>query len=438
MGFDWSDQAEEAIQNQALMAEVSDLPSKVISNLCTQSCIDTVKRYRDHNQNMCDDLKRLEKDRRDYVLIVERFEEQIKGFQANELQHSYDTNYWKWEKNELETKLSKSKEEKYKLKEELAKVKLDIEKFSYASKIMDSLLKAQIHDEMKPGLGYNNTPPPYNNTYITPTSDLLETKEKEACENRNNAVSKEIPLENNIVTNEGGGRIWVNSKEIEKSKEKTNKMNFKRFVQKPVGYRKAGKKHVAKKSVETKGHMKKKVLKESIIMWVPRSTKTVSTTTSISTADRDSAARSNTAATSVSTADNFNASNTVSASSKVTTANTVTTTDTVATSNKVSTAKHASAANVVSSSKTSTISSKCAAKPIVEEKSQHLLGMPQASSALTFDSGVRNWPGLTVRPAGSTKVVQPLMSACRLVRGFALPWFKEIKLRLHQQQLLLV
>ncbi|KAI3706789.1 hypothetical protein L6452_24760 [Arctium lappa] len=33
MGFDWSDQAEEAIQNQALMAEVSDLPSEVISNL---------------------------------------------------------------------------------------------------------------------------------------------------------------------------------------------------------------------------------------------------------------------------------------------------------------------------------------------------------------------------------------------------------------------
>ncbi|KAI3769927.1 hypothetical protein L6452_01041 [Arctium lappa] len=160
------------------MAEVSDLTSEVISNLCTQSCIDTVKRYRDHNQSMCDDLKRLEKDRRDYVLIVERFEEQIKGFQANELQHSYDTNYWKWEKNELETKLSKSLEENDRLKEELSKVKLDIEKFSYASKAMDYLLKAQIHDKMKPGIGYKNTPPPYNNNYISPTSDLLETKEK--------------------------------------------------------------------------------------------------------------------------------------------------------------------------------------------------------------------------------------------------------------------
>ncbi|KAI3669454.1 hypothetical protein L6452_40690 [Arctium lappa] len=465
MGFDWSDQAEEAIQNQALMAEVSDLPSEVISNLCTKSCIDTVKRYRDHNQSMCDDLKRLEKDRRDYVLIVERFEEQIKGFQANELQHSYDTNYWKWEKNELETKLSKSLEESDRLKEELSKVKLDIEKFSYASKAMDSLLKAQIHDKMKPGIGYNNTPPPYNNNYISPTSDLLETKEKkdlsekafkidpldevvikdltekEASKDRENDVSKEIPLENNIITNEGCGKIWVKSKEIEKTKGKDNKvhykqtmvvnpgsckqcdcskakslnsglkrgnqrnwnnqwaqkqgvdlskinrpkpcficgklnhlakycffnpinqqMTFQRFVQKPVGYRKAGKKHVIKKHGERKGPMKKKILKESIKMWVPKSTKTVST------ADRVSAAGSITAATCVSTAENINAANTVSTSSKVNTANTITAANTVTTANKVSTAKHASAAKAVSTSKTSTASSTNVSKPIIVTK----------------------------------------------------------------------
>ncbi|KAI3707271.1 hypothetical protein L6452_25630 [Arctium lappa] len=444
------------------MAEVSDLPSEVISNLCTKSCIDTVKRYRDHNQSMCDDLKRLENDRRDYVLIVERFEEQIKGFQANELQHSYDTNYWKWEKNELETKLSKSLEESDRLKEELSKVKLDIEKFSYASKAMDSLLKAQIYDKMKPGIGYNNTPPPYNNNYISPTSDLLETKEKkdlsekafkidpldevvikdltekEASEYRDNDVSKEIPLENNIITNEGCGKIWVKSKEIEKTKGKDNKvhykqttvvnpgsckqcdcskakslnsglkrgnqrnwnnqwaqkqgvdlskinrpkpcficgklnhlakycffnpinqqMTFQRFVQKPVGYRKAGKKHVIKKHGERKGPMKKKILKESIKMWVPKSTKTVST------ADRVSAAGSITAATCVSTAENINAANTVSTSSKVNTANTVTAANTVTIANKVSTAKHASAAKAVSTSKTSTASSTNVSKPII-------------------------------------------------------------------------
>ncbi|KAI3745946.1 hypothetical protein L6452_08358 [Arctium lappa] len=251
MGFDWSDQAEEAIQNQTLMEEVSDLPTEVTSNLCTQNCINIVKRYRDHNQNMRDDLKRLEKDIKDYVRIVERFEEQIKGFQANELQHSYDTNYWKWEKNDLELQLTRSKEESEKLRGELAKVKLDVEKFSNASKAMDSLLQTQIHDKLRRGIGYNATPPPYNNNYIPPSSDLLETKdrkdlpegateidpldevvvkdmtEKEASENRNNSVNDEIPIENHIITNEGCGKHWVKSNKVEKTEGKNKEVHYK-------------------------------------------------------------------------------------------------------------------------------------------------------------------------------------------------------------------
>ncbi|KAI3706925.1 hypothetical protein L6452_25015 [Arctium lappa] len=139
-------------------------------------------------------------------------------------------------------------------------------------------------------------------------------------------------------------------------------MTFQRFVQKPVGYRKAGKKHVIKKHGERKDPMKKKILKESIKMWVPKSTKTVST------ADRVSAAGSITAATCVSTAENINVANTVSISSMVNTANTVTAANTVTTANKVSTAKHASAAKAVSTSKTSTASSTNVSKPIIVTK----------------------------------------------------------------------
>ncbi|KAI3733711.1 hypothetical protein L6452_13164 [Arctium lappa] len=116
-------------------------------------------------------------------------------------------------------------------------------------------------------------------------------------------------------------------------------MTFQRCKQKSVDYRKAGKKHG-----EKKGPIKKKILKESIKMWVPKSTKTVSA------ADRVSAAGSITAATCVST------------SSKVNTANTVTT------ANKVSTAKHASAAKAVNTSKTSTVSSTNVSKPIIVTK----------------------------------------------------------------------
>ncbi|KAI3669033.1 hypothetical protein L6452_40252 [Arctium lappa] len=128
---------------------------------------------------MCDDLKRLERDIREYKVIVEKFEDQIKAYKANELQHYYDTNYWKWEKDQLEIQIEKSKEECEKIKSEYEKAKLDIEKFSYAFKAMDSLLKAQVHDKIKNGIGYNATPPPYNNNYIPPSSDLLENQNKE-------------------------------------------------------------------------------------------------------------------------------------------------------------------------------------------------------------------------------------------------------------------
>ena len=82
-GFDWSDQAEEALNNQALMAEItstdSDIPIEVNSKLCSKDCYETVKKYRDHNQSMCDNLKRLEQDRRESSKIIEKFEEQIKA-----------------------------------------------------------------------------------------------------------------------------------------------------------------------------------------------------------------------------------------------------------------------------------------------------------------------------------------------------------------------
>ncbi|KAI3715584.1 hypothetical protein L6452_22570 [Arctium lappa] len=306
--FDWSDQAEEAIQNQALMAEVSDLPT----------------------------------------------EEQIKGFQANELQHSHATNYWKWEKKDLELKLTKSKEESEKLREELTKVKLDVEKFSNASKAMDSLLQTQIHDKLRRGIGYNATPPPYNNNYIPPTLDFLETKdrkdfpegsteidpldevvvedktEKEVGKSKENNLSGEIPLENNIITNEDCGRAWIKSKDIEKTEGKSGKKE---------------RNHVAKKYVKSKSHMKKKTVKESVNMWVPKSTKTVSTATTNSATDNDSAARSNTTATNVSAAKSISTANMVSTFSNVNTVNSV------SAANKVSTAKPVSAANSVSTSK---------------------------------------------------------------------------------------
>ncbi|KAI3771618.1 hypothetical protein L6452_02784 [Arctium lappa] len=334
MGFDCSDQAEEAIQNQALMAEVSEssstaIPTEVKSKLCSKACLETVKKYRDHDQSMCDDLKRLEKHRRDSNLIIVNFEEQIKAYQANELQHSYDQNYWKWEKKELEIKLEKAREECEKVRSEFEKAKLDIEKFSNASKAMDTLLKSQVHDKLKRGIGYNNTPPPYNNNYIPPTSDLLERQDKNdlpegatevdpldtvvveaESEEENKKDLKEIPLENHILTNERGGKPFVKSEKVEKSKsgEETVKS------EKAETSRKGKEKNKFAKTKEntprkSRSNLKNKKANKCVLIWVPKETKSVSTATSNSTANRNNAADSNTTADQVSTVNKVSTAN---------------------------------------------------------------------------------------------------------------------------------
>ncbi|KAJ9535705.1 LOW QUALITY PROTEIN: hypothetical protein OSB04_un001143 [Centaurea solstitialis] len=127
-GFDWSDQAEDQVQNQALMAEISEepiseIPKEVKSKLCSSSCLETVRKYRDHNQVMCDSIKKLELSRRESSLVIANLEDQIKFYQANEVQYGYDLNYWNWEKKELELKISKISSELDKTKEDLKKAK---------------------------------------------------------------------------------------------------------------------------------------------------------------------------------------------------------------------------------------------------------------------------------------------------------------------------
>ncbi|KAJ9538248.1 hypothetical protein OSB04_030981 [Centaurea solstitialis] len=94
-GFDWSDHAEEVVQNQALMAEIkeTEIPSE--------------------------------------------------AYKANELQFEYDHNYWKWEKKEYERKLSKVREELDCVRKELSTAKDDLEKFSKSSNALESIIKAQ-------------------------------------------------------------------------------------------------------------------------------------------------------------------------------------------------------------------------------------------------------------------------------------------------------
>ncbi|KAJ9535417.1 LOW QUALITY PROTEIN: hypothetical protein OSB04_un001468 [Centaurea solstitialis] len=222
-GFDWSDHAEEAVQNQALMAEIkeTDVPTEVSSKLCSDSCLETVKKYRDHNQTMSDN----------------NLEDQIKAYKANELQFEYDHNYWKWEKKELERKLSKEKEEVESARKELSKAKEDLDKFSKSSKALESIIRAQVTDDLKRGIGYNSTPPPYNQNYIPPTTDLLNRMDRKEMkegldsvdpvdseeETDRKSTTETIPDDNHLLTNEKGGMPFIPSKNVETTRKDKGK-----------------------------------------------------------------------------------------------------------------------------------------------------------------------------------------------------------------------
>ncbi|KAJ9545521.1 hypothetical protein OSB04_025228 [Centaurea solstitialis] len=238
-GFDWSDHAEEAVQNQALMAEIkeTEIPTEVSSKLCSDSCLETVKKYRDHNQTMSDSIKKMERERREYVKIIDNLEDQIKAYKANELQFEYDHNYWKWEKKELERKLSKEKEEVESARKELSKAKEDLDKFSKSSKALESIIRAQVTDDLKRGIGYNSTPPPYNQNYIPPTTDLLERMDRREMkegldsvdpvdseeETDRKSTAETTPDDNHILTNEKGGMPFIPSKKVETTRKDKGK-----------------------------------------------------------------------------------------------------------------------------------------------------------------------------------------------------------------------
>ncbi|KAJ9539001.1 hypothetical protein OSB04_031734 [Centaurea solstitialis] len=238
-GFDWSDHAEEAVQNQALMAEIkeTEIPTEVSSKLCSDLCSETVKKYRDHNQTMSDSIKKMERERREYVKIIDNLEDQIKAYKANELQFEYDHNYWKWEKKELERKLAKEKEEVESARKELSKAKEDLDKFSKSSKALESIIRAQVTDDLKRGIGYNSTPPPYNQNYIPPTTDLLERMDRREMkegldsvdpidseeETDRKSTAETIPDDNHLLTNEKGGMPFIPSKKVETTRKDKGK-----------------------------------------------------------------------------------------------------------------------------------------------------------------------------------------------------------------------
>ncbi|GJS81895.1 hypothetical protein Tco_0748436 [Tanacetum coccineum] len=139
-GYDWSDQAQEG-PNYALMAYSTSSSDSEVSNdfTCSKSCLETVEVLKSHNEQVLKDLKKSQLKALAYKTGLEFVEEKL-------------------EIKELKLFMNKT-----------------LNKFENASESLDKLIKCQIVDNYKKGLGYNSVPPPYTGNFMPLTPDLSFT-----------------------------------------------------------------------------------------------------------------------------------------------------------------------------------------------------------------------------------------------------------------------
>ncbi|GJR75577.1 hypothetical protein Tco_0087942 [Tanacetum coccineum] len=113
---------------------------------------------------------------KDAKLLLEAVEKRFGGnaatkkTQRNLLKQQYEN--FHASSSELRKKLEKAQQEK-------DGIQINVDKLEFASERLDKLIKCQIVDNCKKGLGYNAVPPPYIGNFIPPTPDLSFTNLEE-------------------------------------------------------------------------------------------------------------------------------------------------------------------------------------------------------------------------------------------------------------------
>jgi hypothetical protein len=159
--YDWSAEAEEASHhNQALMANIHDVPSEVITGLCSQACIDKVLRYRNHNQELIDDFERISASNSEllgnekvWLVKVESLNETVSELRGiiGEKNTQLD---------DLFSKLTTTRNDLREAVEKLERSEFKIEQLHKASEVLE--FSQTNKSGIVNGLGFKAVPPPDN------------------------------------------------------------------------------------------------------------------------------------------------------------------------------------------------------------------------------------------------------------------------------------
>ncbi|GJW88574.1 hypothetical protein Tco_0163914 [Tanacetum coccineum] len=152
----------EGLSSSSTNSEVSN------DSNCCSSCLECVKDLKEQNEQLVKDLRTAKVSDVSYKTGLESVEARLKL--------------------ELATK-------------EKDEVQLTVQKFENSSKSLSKILKSQIMDKCKIGLGYNVVPPPYTGNFMPPKPDLVYPSLDDFVE-VNESVSESIVEEPTGETNE--------------------------------------------------------------------------------------------------------------------------------------------------------------------------------------------------------------------------------------------
>nr|GFC69056.1 hypothetical protein [Tanacetum cinerariifolium] len=208
--FDWSYMEDNEVPtNTALMAFLN---SKIYNDkTCSKTCLKSFETLKTQLDDLRIEFNKSEFNLATYKRGLASIEEQLVFYKKNEVLFCEQIVVLKRDISYKDLKISVLKSELEKLKKEKESNQLKIENFDNASKSLDKLIKSQIPNNSKEGLGYecyHAVPPPPTRLFLPPkldlsNSDLEEFQQpefegygpktsKSVCEDKSNEV-KEYP-----------------------------------------------------------------------------------------------------------------------------------------------------------------------------------------------------------------------------------------------------
>ncbi|GJZ41267.1 ribonuclease H-like domain-containing protein, partial [Tanacetum coccineum] len=213
-GYDYSNNVEEGPTNYSLMAYSSSSSNFEVStaSTCSKSCLES----------------------------LQSVEERLEFYKKNEFVYVEKINDLKWDTQVGEITIRELRKKLEIVQKEKDGIQFNVDKFENASKSLNKIIKSQIIDNCKKGLGYNAVPPPLTRNFMPPKPDLSFTSLEEFT---NEPVVTKPVVENSAKASEAkpkevrknnGALIiedWVSNSEEEnvsqtKIEKKTTKPSF--------------------------------------------------------------------------------------------------------------------------------------------------------------------------------------------------------------------